>query len=230
MSTEKGGRPGREGRRPQRGLPGGMCPRCEGMGAVSDFDLTALYDDEKSLDEGALTVPGYSMDGWYGRIFARLRLRHGQADQEVHQEGARRPPLQGADQDQGRGHQPHLRGRHPQDPEVDAVQGRRGDAAAHPGVRRAGRSPSRPAPTATAPGSAGGAVVEDQGQEHRRPVRDADQRPRRVGPRARRAVGGAAARRACGTCSTRSSRSASATSRSIVPRARCRAARPSAPR
>ncbi|MGE0862286.1 MAG: ATP-binding cassette domain-containing protein [Vicinamibacterales bacterium] len=48
---------------------GGMCPRCEGMGSVSDFDLTALYDDSKSLNEGALTVPGYSMDGWYGRIF-----------------------------------------------------------------------------------------------------------------------------------------------------------------
>jgi excinuclease UvrABC ATPase subunit len=49
---------------------GGMCPRCEGMGSVNDFDLTALYDDGKSLSEGALTIPGYSMDGWYGRIFS----------------------------------------------------------------------------------------------------------------------------------------------------------------
>ncbi|MTD16869.1 ATP-binding cassette domain-containing protein [Nakamurella sp. YIM 132087] len=48
---------------------GGMCPRCEGRGSVNDIDLTALYDDEKSLDDGALTVPGYSMDGWYGRIY-----------------------------------------------------------------------------------------------------------------------------------------------------------------
>ncbi len=48
---------------------GGMCPRCEGMGSVSDFDLTQLYDDAKSLNEGALTIPGYTMDGWYGRIF-----------------------------------------------------------------------------------------------------------------------------------------------------------------
>src|SRR5687768_4170364 len=47
---------------------GGMCPRCEGMGSVNDIDLTALYDDRKSLNEGALTIPGYSMDGWYGRI------------------------------------------------------------------------------------------------------------------------------------------------------------------
>ncbi|GAB3927585.1 excinuclease ABC subunit A [Microlunatus endophyticus] len=48
---------------------GGMCPRCEGRGSVTDFDLTALYDDSKSLSEGALTIPGYSMDGWHGRIF-----------------------------------------------------------------------------------------------------------------------------------------------------------------
>ncbi|MEN3281010.1 MAG: hypothetical protein V7607_2150, partial [Solirubrobacteraceae bacterium] len=47
---------------------GGMCPRCEGRGSVSDFDLSALYDDSKSLNEGALTIPGYSMEGWYGRI------------------------------------------------------------------------------------------------------------------------------------------------------------------
>ncbi|MBO1337478.1 excinuclease ABC subunit UvrA [Streptomyces sp. VRA16 Mangrove soil] len=48
---------------------GGMCPRCEGRGRISDIDLTQLYDDSKSLNEGALTVPGYTMDGWYGRIF-----------------------------------------------------------------------------------------------------------------------------------------------------------------
>jgi excinuclease UvrABC ATPase subunit len=48
---------------------GGMCPRCEGMGNVTDFDLSALYDDSLSLNEGALTIPGYSMDGWYGRIY-----------------------------------------------------------------------------------------------------------------------------------------------------------------
>jgi excinuclease UvrABC ATPase subunit len=48
---------------------GGMCTRCEGRGSVTDFDLSALYDDGKSLNEGALAIPGYSMDGWYGRIF-----------------------------------------------------------------------------------------------------------------------------------------------------------------
>ncbi|WP_430497557.1 ATP-binding cassette domain-containing protein [Micromonospora trifolii] len=48
---------------------GGMCPRCEGMGAVTDIDLSALYDDNLSLNEGAITIPGYSMEGWFGRIF-----------------------------------------------------------------------------------------------------------------------------------------------------------------
>jgi excinuclease UvrABC ATPase subunit len=48
---------------------GGMCPRCEGRGSVNDFDLSALFDESKSLNEGAITIPGYSMEGWYGRIF-----------------------------------------------------------------------------------------------------------------------------------------------------------------
>ena len=48
---------------------GGMCERCEGRGSVTDFDLSALYDDSKSINEGAITIPGYSMDGWYGRIY-----------------------------------------------------------------------------------------------------------------------------------------------------------------
>lgn len=50
-------------------ITGGMCPRCEGRGAVNDIDLTALYDETRSLNEGAITVPGYSMEGWYGRIY-----------------------------------------------------------------------------------------------------------------------------------------------------------------
>ncbi|MDQ2838795.1 MAG: excinuclease ABC subunit UvrA [Actinomycetota bacterium] len=50
-------------------ITGGMCPRCEGRGSVTDIDLTALYDDSLSLDDGPFTIPGYSMDGWFGRIF-----------------------------------------------------------------------------------------------------------------------------------------------------------------
>ena len=48
---------------------GGMCPRCEGRGSVTDFDLSQMFDENKSLNQGALKIPGYSMDGWYGRIF-----------------------------------------------------------------------------------------------------------------------------------------------------------------
>jgi excinuclease UvrABC ATPase subunit len=48
---------------------GGMCPRCEGMGSVNDIDLTQLYDESKSLNEGAITIPGYTADGWMVRTF-----------------------------------------------------------------------------------------------------------------------------------------------------------------
>ncbi|MFF1518952.1 ATP-binding cassette domain-containing protein [Streptomyces sp. NPDC058305] len=48
---------------------GGMCPRCEGRGTVSDLDLTQLYDDSKSLNEGAITIPGYGSDGWNMRLY-----------------------------------------------------------------------------------------------------------------------------------------------------------------
>src|SRR6185312_11742945 len=67
VQLERAGRTVKERR--SFSITGGMCPRCEGRGSVTDFDLTALYDDTKSLNEGALTIPGYSMDGWYGRIY-----------------------------------------------------------------------------------------------------------------------------------------------------------------
>jgi excinuclease ABC A subunit len=67
ISIQRGGQTVKERR--SFSITGGMCPRCEGRGSVTDIDLTALYDDSKSLNEGALTIPGYSMDGWYGRIF-----------------------------------------------------------------------------------------------------------------------------------------------------------------
>ncbi len=67
VTTERGGRTIKERR--DFNIVGGMCPRCEGRGSINDIDLTALFDDSKSLNEGALRVPGFSMDGWYGRIF-----------------------------------------------------------------------------------------------------------------------------------------------------------------
>jgi excinuclease UvrABC ATPase subunit len=55
-------------------VTGGMCPRCEGMGSVTDIDLAQLFDDAKSLNEGAITVPGYTADGWYVRMFVASGL------------------------------------------------------------------------------------------------------------------------------------------------------------
>ena len=76
-----------------------MCPRCEGMGSVTDFDLTVLSDDSLSLNDGGLTIPGYK----HGRLvwphLPRLRLRPGQADPQIHQEGSDRNAPQRADQD-----------------------------------------------------------------------------------------------------------------------------------
>ncbi|WP_159796811.1 ATP-binding cassette domain-containing protein [Puerhibacterium puerhi] len=68
VTFERGGKTTKERR--SFSITGGMCPRCEGMGKVTDFDLTEMFDDTKSLREGPFTVPGYSADGWYGRIFA----------------------------------------------------------------------------------------------------------------------------------------------------------------
>lgn len=68
ITTRKAGRASTERRTFTRA--GGMCPRCEGMGTTSDYDLTQLYDDSLSLNEGALKIPNYTVNGWYGRIFS----------------------------------------------------------------------------------------------------------------------------------------------------------------
>jgi excinuclease UvrABC ATPase subunit len=51
-------------------ITGGMCPRCEGRGAVTDIDLSQLFEDTKSLSEGALTIPGYTAGGWNYRLYS----------------------------------------------------------------------------------------------------------------------------------------------------------------
>ncbi|HVL50516.1 MAG TPA: excinuclease ABC subunit UvrA, partial [Actinomycetota bacterium] len=68
MEIERGEVNERKVVREQRYL-GGMCARCEGTGRVTDFDLTQLYDDNKSLNDGPFTIPGWGSDGWYGRIY-----------------------------------------------------------------------------------------------------------------------------------------------------------------
>jgi excinuclease UvrABC ATPase subunit len=142
ITVEKGGKKTREKRAFTRA--GGMCPRCEGVGSVTDFDLSQLYDDSKSLNDGALTIPGYSMDGWYGRIFGGCgffdpdkpirKYTKSELDDLLYKEPTK---------DQGRQHQPDVRGSDPEDPVVVPVEGRRLDAAAHPRLRGAGRDVQR---------------------------------------------------------------------------------------
>jgi len=67
VTLERAGKTVRERR--SFSITGGMCPRCEGRGAVTDLDLSQLYDDRKSLNEGALTVPGYTGGGWNSRLY-----------------------------------------------------------------------------------------------------------------------------------------------------------------
>jgi excinuclease UvrABC ATPase subunit len=68
VTLERGGKTVKERR--SFAITGGMCPRCEGRGTVSDIDLTQLYDDSKSLHEGALTIPGYTPGGWGYRLYS----------------------------------------------------------------------------------------------------------------------------------------------------------------
>ncbi|WP_307062053.1 excinuclease ABC subunit UvrA [Streptomyces sp. B3I8] len=72
VTVERGGQQVKERR--SFSITGGMCPRCEGRGTVQDFDLTQLYDDGKSLNEGALEVPGYKSGGWNHRLYSESGL------------------------------------------------------------------------------------------------------------------------------------------------------------
>ena len=68
VTLERGGKTVKERR--SFSITGGMCPRCEGRGTVTDIDLSQLYDDSKSLSEGALTIPGYTTGGWNYRLYS----------------------------------------------------------------------------------------------------------------------------------------------------------------
>ncbi len=72
ISVEKSG--GKKTEKKTFSVNGGMCPRCDGMGSVNDIDLAQLYDDAKSLNDGALTVPGFTADGWHVKIFTAAGL------------------------------------------------------------------------------------------------------------------------------------------------------------
>ncbi len=193
VTFEKGGKKVREKRSFTRA--GGMCTRCEGVGSVTDFDRSQLYDDRKSLNEGALTIPGYSMDGWFGRIFKGCGFFD--PDKPIRkytEEGAQRSALQGADEDQGRQRQPDVRGSDPEDPVVVPGEGRRLDAAPRPRLRRAGGDVHHLSRLRREPAQRCGPRIEDQRDQHRAGLCAADQRLGRFGARPRRTVGRATAR------------------------------------
>ena len=210
---------------------GGMCPRCEGRGSVTDIDLDPALRRHQVARRGRAHHPRLQRRRLVRPHLHRLRLpRPGQADPQVHQEGAPRLPPPRADQDEGQRRQPHLRGSDPEDPEVVPLQGPRGAAAAHPRVRGAGGHLHRLPRVRRHPAQRGGPVVEDRaGSTSPTPARC----------RSATWPNGSAAStsrrwrrcwRRCSRPSTRSWRSGWATSRSTGRRARCRAARRSASR
>ena len=229
VTFERGGKTVKERR--SFSITGGMCPRCEGRGTVTDIDLTQLYDDTKSLNEGAITIPGYTAGGWNSRLYSESgffdpdkpirKYTKKELHDFLHHEPVRMKIA---------GINMTYEGLIPRIQKSMLVQGQGGDAAAHPGVRGPGGHLHRLPRVRRHPAQRGGPVLEDQGHQHRRRVRDADQRPGRMGPRPRRAVGGAAARGAAADPRLVRRRSGWATSRSTGRRARCRAARRSASR
>ena len=111
---------------------GGMCPRCEGMGSVSDIDLTKIYDESKSLNEGAITVPGYKAGGWSVRYFTDSGfLDPDKPISKYTKKELARLPLQGAGEGQDQRHQSDLRGAGSADPKVLPLEGRRHAPAPH---------------------------------------------------------------------------------------------------
>ena len=174
-------------------VTGGMCPRCEGMGSVTDIDLSQLYDDSKSLNEGALTIPGYTADGWHVRIFAAAGLDPDKpirkyTKKERHDFLYKEPTKVKVESINltYEGLVPRIQ-KSFLSKDVDAMQ-----PHIRAFVERAVTFTTCPE-CERHPAQRGRPVLQDQGDQHRRRLRDADQRPGRVGARSGRAVRRAAA-------------------------------------
>ncbi len=173
MTTEKGERPEKKVVRDVV-YQGGMCPRCEGMGQVNDIDLSQLYDDKKSLSEGALKVPGYTADGWHMRTFAAVGIDPDKPIRKYSKKELASPAVPGADQGEGREASTSPTKASSRGSEVIPLQGRRRDATAHPRVRGARGEVHDVSRLQGHAAQRGGAVVEDQRKNIADAVRDAD--------------------------------------------------------
>ena len=137
VTLERAGRQVKERR--SFSIVGGMCPRREGRGTVSDIDLAQLYDASKSLSEGAMTIPGYTAGGWNYRLYAESgffdadkpirKFTKKQLTDFLYREPTRMK-IAGINMTY-EGLISRLQKSYP-------VQGQGGDAAAHPGVRGPG--------------------------------------------------------------------------------------------
>ena len=193
-------------------ISGGMCAECEGLGRVSTVNVDELVDRDKSLNEGAITFPGFQPGTWYHRIFADSGFFD--ADKPVRdftdaETGA--PPLRARDEGQDREHQPHVHRARRQDPPRVSRQGPRRAPAGRPARRRTDLDVGRLPVLRRHPPQRAGPVIADRRPQHRRPRRDAGQRPRGLPARHRRRRVSARSSRRSWTCSTRWSTSASAT-------------------
>jgi len=170
---------------------GGMCPRCEGRGTVSDIDLTALYDDSKSLAEGAFTIPGWKSDSfWTVRVYVESGLVDPHKPIREYTKKELNTFLYGQPTKvKVGGRQPDLRGADPEAPQVFLLEGSRLAAAAHPRLRGASGDLCELSRLWRHPAKRGRALVAHQGHQHRRGVRNGGERPGRLDPRARRGLG-----------------------------------------
>ena len=211
-------------------VAGGMCPRCEGMGSATAIDLTQLYDETKSLAEGAISVPGYTADGWSTRLFADSGFLdpdkpiRDYSETELHDFLHKEPVkvrINGINLTY-EGLVPRIQ-KSFLSKDVDALQ---------PHIRA---FVERAVTFSTCPDCGGTRLNEAarsskiDGISHRRCLRDADQRPGQSGSAASTSRRSHRCWHRSGTASMPSSRWGWATSASTARRARCRAARHSAP-
>ena len=207
---------------------GGMCPRCEGMGQVNDIDLSQLYDETKSLGEGAITVPGYTGEGWQAKIFEAAGLDLDKPIRKYTKKELHDFLYKESTKVKVNGINITYEGLVPRiqksllSKDVDAMQ-----PHIRAFVERAGHV-HHLSRLRWYTAQRGRTLLEDQEGQHRRGVRDADQRTRRVGARLDEpSVAPLVAQ--WGSRSTRLWRSDSATSASTGHRGRSRAENRSAP-